>query len=141
MARHNLLFLPLVMATMLTVSNSQRDCKTVSTPGGSRRAERCIFPFRFGGKSGFGFSSDMKYSQYRLQCPRWDHHKIGTIADLALIPILLLDEAVEVDGGRLEDPHGLRDGRRVLEGPQGGRRVLVATAGAFPGAEYCGACE
>ena len=40
--------------------------------------------------------------------------KIGTIADLALNPILLLDEAVEVDGGGLEDPHGLRDGRRVL---------------------------
>ena len=37
--------------------------------------------------------------------------KIGTIADLALNPILLLDEA---DGGGLEDPHGLRDGRRVL---------------------------
>ena len=61
MARQNLLFLPLVMATMLTVSNSQRGCKTVSTPGGSRRAERCIFPFRFDGKSGFGFSSEMKY--------------------------------------------------------------------------------
>ena len=37
--------------------------------------------------------------------------KIGTIADLALNPILLLDEA---DGGGLEDPHGLRDGRLVL---------------------------
>ena len=46
--------------------------------------------------------------------------KIGTIADLALNPILLLDEA---DGGGLEDPHGLRDGRRVLDG----HRVLVAT--------------
>ena len=57
--------------------------------------------------------------------------KIGTIADLALNPILLLDEA---DGGGLEDPHGLRDGRRVLEGPQGrgGRRVLVATVQYLP---------
>ena len=41
--------------------------------------------------------------------------KIGTITDLALNLILLLDEA---DGGGLEDPHGLRDGRRVLEDPQ-----------------------
>ena len=48
--------------------------------------------------------------------------KIGTIADLALNPILLLDEA---DGGGLEDPHGLRDGRRVLVA-----NVLVHAKGA-----------
>ena len=52
--------------------------------------------------------------------------KIGTIADLALNPILLLivnvDEAVEVDGGVLEDPRvledpqSLRDGCPVLDG-------------------------
>ena len=48
--------------------------------------------------------------------------KIGTIADLALNPILLLDEA---DGGGLEDPHGLCDGRRrVLNG----RRILAKGA-------------
>ena len=41
--------------------------------------------------------------------------KIGIIADLALNPILLLGEA---DGGGLEDPHGLRDGCCVLDGPR-----------------------
>ena len=31
-----------------------------------------------------------QYRAYRLQCPRWDHPTIGTIADLALYPIFLL---------------------------------------------------
>ena len=64
-----------------------------------------------------------------LQCispivPAVGPPKIGTLADLALNPILLLDKAVEVDGGHLEDrrrvledPQSLRDGRRVRGHP------------------------
>ena len=36
------------------------------------------------------FRVKFRYRTYRLQCPQWDHHKIGTIADLALYPIFLL---------------------------------------------------
>ena len=46
-------------------------------------------------------------------------HKIGTIADLALNPILLCGRGCRGRwGGRhvLEDPQSLQDGRRVLDG-------------------------
>ena len=78
----------------------------------------------------------MKIQSIPPTVPEVGPPKIGTIADLALNPILLLivnvDEAVEVDGGVLEDPRVLEDGRRVLVAT-----VLPNGAGAFPRAEYC----
>ena len=50
MAQDFFLSVTLVATTMLSVASSQRGCKTVSTPGGSRRVEQCIFPFRYNGK-------------------------------------------------------------------------------------------